>query len=191
MKIGIDVDNTITNTLVTLKKYCAEYNDKVVKRNLKMNEWGFNTSNIFDWNEEENIEFCKKYLESVTLNVTVKENASKIIQKLKDEGNYIYIITARNKPDFSDPYLLTKNYLDSNNILYDELVVGCLDKLAFCREHDIEILVDDEPQNIQSVSNIIPVIAFEGPQNINCNGDRIIKVNDWNEVYELINKYKP
>lgn len=38
MKIGIDMDNTITDTLPLLKKYSKQYNDEVVKRNLKMKE---------------------------------------------------------------------------------------------------------------------------------------------------------
>ena len=37
MKIGIDIDNTITDTLPLLKKYCEEYNSNVVKKNLKIN----------------------------------------------------------------------------------------------------------------------------------------------------------
>lgn len=190
MIIGIDVDNTITNTLPTLKKYCKKFNDEVVKRNLKMNETGYNTSNIYDWTEEENRQFCKKYIEQAHTEATIKENAPNIIQRLKKDGNLIYIISARHKPYFSDPYSLTKNYLDINGIVYDELVVDCIDKLTFCKEHNIDILVDDEPQNIQSVSSHIPVIVFEGPQNSHCQGNNIIKVNDWNSVYELINKYK-
>ena len=36
MKIGIDIDNTITDTLPLLKTYCEEYNRNVVKRNLEI-----------------------------------------------------------------------------------------------------------------------------------------------------------
>ena len=32
MKIGIDIDNTITETVVLLKEYCKKYNDKIVTR---------------------------------------------------------------------------------------------------------------------------------------------------------------
>lgn len=32
MKIGIDIDNTITNTLPVLKQYCKRYNEEVVKK---------------------------------------------------------------------------------------------------------------------------------------------------------------
>lgn len=83
MKIGIDIDNTITNTLPVLKEYCKKYNNDVVKRNLKMNDNGFNTSNLFKWTNEEEMEFCDKYLEKVVTKAPIKNNAIEIINKLK------------------------------------------------------------------------------------------------------------
>ena len=41
MNIGIDIDNTITDTLPILKRYCKKYNDEEVKRNLVMHDEGF------------------------------------------------------------------------------------------------------------------------------------------------------
>lgn len=90
MKIGIDIDNTITTTLPILKEYCKKYNEEVVRRNLKMNEEGFSTSNLYDWTMEEEMDFCDKYLEEIVKKAKIKENASKIIKKLKEEQNYIY-----------------------------------------------------------------------------------------------------
>ena len=49
MKIGIDIDNTITNTLPILKKYCREYNDTVIKRGLEMHDNGVASFNLYDW----------------------------------------------------------------------------------------------------------------------------------------------
>lgn len=75
MKIGIDIDNTITNTLPILKKYCREYNDTVIKRGLEMHDNGVASFNLYDWTPEENMDFCVKYLEEVVLQAEVKENA--------------------------------------------------------------------------------------------------------------------
>lgn len=189
MKIGIDIDNTITDTLPLLKKYCEEYNSNVVKRNLEINPYGFSTSNLFDWTKDEEMNFCSKYLEEVVLSAKIKSQAKEIIKKLKDEKNYIYIITARKEPYFKDPYKMTKKYLDENNILYDELIVGCDNKYDFCRKNKIDVMIDDEPQNINSISKMIPVIVFSGVQNQMCNGNNIIRVNSWNEVYEYLKNY--
>lgn len=189
MKIGIDVDNTITSSLPILRDYCIKYNDEIVKRNLKINKYGFATFNLFEWTNEEEMDFCEKYLEKIALKAPLKQDAEKIIKKLKEE-NYIYIITSRKTPYFKNPYELTRKFLDDNNILYDELIVGCEDKYTFCLENKIDIMIDDEPQNINPISKIIPVIVFDGIQNEKCNGKNILKINTWKEVYKIIKEYE-
>lgn len=190
MKIGIDVDNTITTTLPILKEYCKKYNEEVIKRNLKIHEDGCSTMTLFDWTVEENHNFCIKYLEGIVTSAPVKPNAKEVINKIKEEGNEIYIITARSKPRIVDPYTATKKQLDLNGILYDEIIVNCPEKYDFCKENGIELMFDDEPQNINSISKIIPVIAFKEIHNEKCNGKNIIKVNNWNEAYEEYKKIK-
>lgn len=184
MKIGIDVDNTITNTIPILKEYCRRYNDEVVKRNLKMNENGYTTRTLYDWTTEENLIFCNRYFHDIFFQVDVKENAREIIEKMKNEGNEIYIITARSEPNVIDPYNVTKNFLDENNIVYDKIIVNCEDKYTYCKENGIEIMIDDEPKNIKTISEIIQVIVFKGVHNENCKGQNVIKVNTWEEAYK-------
>lgn len=187
MKIGIDVDNTIIDTLPVLKEYCREYNEKVVKRNLKMNEKGFAVANLYEWTEEEKIDFLIKYIDEVRGKAKIKQNAQNIIKKLKQEGNIIYIITARKQIGNRNPYEATRKFLQDNDFEYDELVVQ-KDKKQFCIDNNIDVLIDDEPQNIDSVSEIIPVIVFEAIHNEECNGRNIIKVNTWDEVYNIIKR---
>lgn len=189
MKIGIDVDNTIIDTLPVLKEYCREYNEKVVKRNLKMNEKGFAVANLYEWTEEEKIDFLIKYIDEVRGQAKIKQNAQNIIKKLKQEGNIIYIITARKQIGDRNPYEATQKFLQDNNFEYDELIVQ-KDKKQFCIDNNIDILIDDEPQNIDSVSKVIPVIVFEAIHNEECNGTNIIKVNTWDEVYNIIKEYQ-
>ena len=190
MNIGIDIDNTITNTLSILKKYCAIYNEKVVKRNLKMNEEGYASFNLYDWTEEENKDFCNKYLEEVVLKAEVKENAKEVIERLKKEGNTIFIISSRIKPMFKTPYETTEKYLKEKGIEYDNLLVGTIDKKQFCIEHKIDIMLEDEPHHIIPIAEMIPVIVFEENYNKQCNGKNIIKVRNWNEVYQFIKQMK-
>lgn len=188
MKIGIDIDNTITNTLPILKQYCKKYNEEIVKRNLPMNEKGFATINLYDWTKEEESDFCLKYLEKAVLQAPVKENAKEIIKKLKEEDNTIYIITARTKHHFKSPYETTEKYLKEKGIIYDELIVGATDKKKVCMEKNVDILIDDEPQNINQISPLLPVIVFKAVHNEECEGNNIIKVDTWNEVYDIIKK---
>lgn len=190
MKIGIDIDNTITDTVPILKEYCKMYNEETLNRNEPINRKGFATYNLYNWTKEEDMDFCLKYLEEIVLQAKVKQNAKEVIKKLKEEGNIIYIITARKKPDFNDPYGLTEKFLKDNEIVYNKLFVGKTDKKTFCLENKIDIMIDDEPQNINAVSEIIPVIAFREMYNEGCEGDNIIKVDNWDEIYNIINKRK-
>lgn len=132
------------------------------------------------------MDFCRKYLKEIVLSAGIKENAQEIIKKLKEDNNYIYIITSRKKPYFDEPFSMTEKFLKDNNILYDELIVGCEDKYSFCKKNKIDIMIDDEPQNINSISKIIPVLVFKGIQNEKCHGNNIIKVDTWNEVYDFV-----
>lgn len=185
MRIGIDVDNTITDTIPVFKKYCKKYNEEVVKRNVPMNEVGFAITNLYEeWTQEEKQDCYLKYIDIAREEVEVKPNAKEVIQKLKQENNYIHIITARNK-GILDPYEATKKYLQKNGIVYDELAIK-KDKKQYCIDNNIDILIDDEPNNIKEVSEIIPVIVFEAKHNEICNGKNIIKVKTWDEVYEVI-----
>lgn len=186
MRIGIDIDNTITNTLPILKEYCKRYNDTVVKRNLKMHEDGVASYNLYDWTPEENQDFCNKYLEEIVLQAEVKENAREIIQELKDVGHTIYIISARAVPEFKTPYETTEKFLKEKEIVYDKLLVGKREKKSFCIENDIEVLIDDEPQHIIQMAEFIPVLVFDAIYNKQCKGTNILRVYDWIDIAQTI-----
>lgn len=186
MRIGIDIDNTITNTLPILKEYCRKYNETVVKRNLKMHEDGVASYNLYDWTPEENQDFCNKYLEEVVLQAEVKKDAKEIIQELKEAGHDIYIISSRAVPEFKTPYETTEKFLKEKGIVYDKLLVGKIEKKSSCIENDIEVLIDDEPQHIMQMSEFLPVLVFDGIYNRQCVGDNIIRVYDWIDIAQTI-----
>lgn len=188
MKIGIDIDNTITDTLPVLKEYCKRYNDTVVKRNLQMHEDGVASYNLYDWTQEENMDFCIRYLEEVVLQAEVKENAREIIERLKNEGHNINIISSRAVPMFKTPYETTEKFLREKGIVYDKLLVGRIEKKSSCIENELDVLIEDEPQYITQMSEFMPVIVFDAVYNKQCIGNNIIRVHDWNAVYSNIKK---
>lgn len=186
MKIGIDIDNTITDTAPILKKYCKEYNDNFVKRGLKMHETGAASYNLYDWTYEENLDFCVKYLEEVVLQAEVKENAKEVIKKLKNEGHIINIISSRAVPVFKTPYETTEKFLKEKGIVYDKLLVGKVEKKSSCIENELDVLIEDEVHYINEMAEFIPVIVFDEPYNKQCVGKNVIRVNNWLEIYDTI-----
>lgn len=187
MKIGIDIDNTIIDTIPELKKYIKKYFNEYLHREVVFNCDGYSTKNLCSWSNEEMLDFCEKYLEEAVSSAKVFPNAKEVINELKQKGHYICFITARRNWEYKDPYKLTKEYLDINGISYDDIVVNCIDKLSFCLENDIDVMIDDEPENIKSVSTKIPVIVLNADHNKDIVGDNIIRVDNWKKIRDFLN----
>jgi uncharacterized HAD superfamily protein len=119
-------------------------------------------------------------------------NADKTIQKLKEEGDTIHFITARlmNIAE-CDTEEITKDSLRNFNIPYDSLNLHISDKLTFCKENGIELLIEDSYETcIELTDNGIKSILMTTKMNADINDDGITRVNNWDEVYQKIQEMK-
>lgn len=73
----------------------------------------------------------------------IKEGASEVIQQLLNEGNEIFIITARGERRFKDSEQITLQYLKSHNINYTEILFNSFEKTTICKNYNIDVMVDD------------------------------------------------
>ena len=193
MKIGIDIDNTLTEVQEELNKAAFEYAISLGKKidnydnqmeDIKNN--GDTYRKKFQFEYEELKYFLKNIQENITNNATPRENAKEVIDKLKKEGHEIYIITARDSEFHDDPYKLSKDWLDKNEIYYDKLIVNAREKSSVCEKEKIDLFIDDQPNNCLSVSNIgIHTIMITDKA---YNYDKIKQLKDWNEIYNYINE---
>lgn len=196
MKIGIDIDDTISNSIEKWIFYADEYereNPSVVKEKnkkfqlLNSHRW---LEEFYKWEEKDKEEFFNKYSNMMLQNVEMKENASRIINKLLEEKNEIYIITSRYKIcENSDAEYITKKWLEKNNIQYNKIFFNASNtKLQICQEEQIDILIDDSYEVCKKANeNNIKVLLMLSSYN-NIKDDYIKKVHNWNEVYEEIQK---
>ena len=131
MKIGIDIDNTITEVQEELNNAAYEYAIKLGKNinnaensfeDIKNN--GDTYKKKFQFSYDELKYFLKNIQEEITNNAVPREKVVEVISKLKKLDHKIYIITARDSEFHDDPYNLSKNWLDKNNIEYDKLIVN-------------------------------------------------------------------
>lgn len=191
MKIGIDLDDTITKTDEILFKYAKIYNEEEkILFNINREEW--NLTKAFGWNEENIKEFFSKYLKSIYEEAEIKENAKERINKLKDDGNEIIIITARDTKSLKEVHKVCKDWLINNKINVDKIVVDGEDKAQKCLENKIDIFIDDNICNCENVYNNlkIPVLLMNGRYNKDYQNPKIKRVYNWNEIYNEICKYK-
>lgn len=200
MRIGIDIDNTITDIEEQLNEAAYNYAKQLGKeiteadRDKKIEDKK-NDGNIYkkryNFSYEELKYFLGNVQEEITNNAVPRPGAIEVIKKLKEEGHEIYIITARDNEFHKDPYMLSKVWLDKNNIEYDKLIVNVRQKGPVCKNEKIDVFIDDQLNNCLEVSK-------EGIKTIRFTADtteyeNIVNINRWVEVYyyiEVINKIK-
>lgn len=146
----------------------------------------YNNGNIyqklFNFNYEELKYFLGTIQEEITDNAIPRENCVEVINKLHNDGNEIYIITARDKEFHEDPYLQSKEFLDKNSIYYDKLIVNARNKAMACIENNIDLLIDDSISNCLNSDNFgIDTITIG-----NKNNRGIKNVDNWEEIYDYI-----
>ena len=171
-------------------KYCIENNFPV---NITLGE--YNDTKMFNCDEEDVIQFWRKYVIDYFQNYPIRDFAKEITKKLKEEGNEIYIITARNEYGVPIEYRdkikeITEEWLEKNQIYYDKIIYTEGSKLPYCIGNYIEVMIEDSPENIKDISTKIPVISFNNYWNANLEGENIIKAYSWYDVYDKIKNLK-
>ena len=105
MKIGIDIDDVITDTSMAMKKYIDKYdNNSDIHTHIEEFMIGeMPTQEIKDFFTENIINIMK--------DAKIHEDASEVIQQLLNDGNEIFIIAARGEIKFKGSEQVTLKYL--------------------------------------------------------------------------------
>lgn len=193
MNIGIDIDDTISETFETMLPYAQKYTLEELKREPKINMNQdfldhFYIVKMNGWQEQEAINFWSKYYGEIIQKVNIKKFASEVINKLKQEGHKIYLITARWNMPNDNIQGITKQWLTENNIEYDELIINASDKLKVVKEKNINLFIDDSFTNCKSIAENSSAKVYMMTSKINGNleHEKIKRVYSWTEVYSLI-----
>ena len=195
MNIGIDIDDTISETFETLLPYSQKYTIEDLKRESKIFIDNNCTNHFYilntnGWNEKEAVEFWKKYYAEILRKVNIKKFASQVINKLRQEGHKIYLITARWDMDKDNVEEITKQWLKDNKVEYDGLFLNANDKLTIAKENNIDLFIDDSFNNCKTIADNsnIKVYIMNSIVNGNIQDENIKKVFSWPEIYDLINR---
>ena len=135
LTIGIDIDDTITNTFKMMKINFFKTKNKDLIDNMEKIIRGYIVNDA-------TVEFFKGLKHSFVDEIKVKKGAKEAINKLKQEGNKVIIITARADNYFGDAYKLCYDYLVKQGILFDKIIVNCKNKLETCINEKMDIIID-------------------------------------------------
>ncbi len=178
MNIGIDIDDTITDTFDYLMPYVAEYYNLDIEY-LKENNISYNTLPK-GYNERD---FGKSIYHKILKNIPPKKDVAKYIKKLKNDGNKIIIITARDREIYDNPNEITKNQLEKLGIEYDKLICT-LDKRLACLDENIDLFIEDTIDNLRQVQDVVKYPCLFKSKANSQEEVPFIKVNNWKEVYD-------
>lgn len=191
MRIGIDIDGVLTKLESYVDEKATSYFGKGI-----VDSTGQDVDVRYGVSEEECNRFWDDVFFDYIVNCDFKEDSDKITKKLEEDGNTIYIITARKFypqygfKDASDMRNYTLESLKAHNINYSEYHEADAPKVGKIEELGIDVMIDDEPNNIIPLAKVTKVIIFDASYNRHINIENTYRAHSWNEVYEIISKIK-
>lgn len=188
MRIGIDIDNVISNFNDEMLKEYIKHDKELRNAGIINENAEYFRDGMFDWSKKEEDEFYYNNVERIAKRLRTIAEAPETIKKLKEEGNEIIIISSRDNGEYTNPTEMTENWLKENNIIYDKLILTNKDeKGKACQENNIDIMIDDSINNCEQISSMgIKVFIMDTRYNQNAN--QFERVRDWKDIYEKIQK---
>lgn len=189
VRIGVDIDNVLSNfNEVLLKDYIKHdkelRNKGIVNKNVYIRK-------MFDWSEEEESTYYKENIERLATLLKPLKDCAKYIKKLREQGNYICIISGRDNGEYSDPYRMTIDWLNQYGIEYDKLILTNAyrhqEKADLCLKHDIDIMIDDSIHVCEKCFETGKVKPLLFDTIYNKYEARFKRVANWKEIFDYIN----
>ena len=181
LRIGIDIDDTITDTYPTFLSLVSVYYGMDYNKLLK-NKPSYKELHKTLPECEKFVEYCYHIMVKI---VPLKEHVIEVLKKLREHDCEIIIITARNSSEYTSPYKISYDYLNKMGVPFDKIVAGAKDKGLECVNQGIDIFIDDNIPNCRAVRKKgIRVIRFDSGSKQKDNSFETVR--SWNEVYDLI-----
>lgn len=188
MRIGIDIDNCISNFDDVLLEEYIKHDKKLRNTGIINDKPYYITEGMFDWSKEENDNFYYNNIQRIAMSLKPLNNAKEVIDKLKADGNEIYIITSRDNGEYINPEKMTREWLEKYEIYFDKLILtGRHEKGPVCKENNIDIMIEDNIKNCEDIENN-GVKCYIMNTRYNQEETRFERVKRWDEIYSKISK---
>ena len=180
MRIGVDLDDTICRTTEIVHNRVEKYAE----------DENLNPLDIMN-DEELKQNFFSIYLEDIYTNVEIKKDVSKVLKRLRNKGNEIYIISARRNdfvPTVQNVIKITEKWLKKENINVDAIIVSAYGetKADVCKRYNIDLMIDDDPYNYKKIVSVgKKCLLFDDREKYNLKQDY---VTNWLDIEKYIER---
>ena len=177
MILGIDIDDVVTETSLALVAHAKIHETEICEK-----------GDILDHLPEvmrggipfpSVREYERRFMADIMASAAVKENAVEVLHRLKEAGHRLIYITARGENLFPGSTEVTKNLIAEKDLPCDAIVFDSVDKLKDCRDHHVDLMIDDSVKNCTDIAaGGIPTLLFTS--SVNKDADTTLdRVDDW------------
>ena len=166
MILGIDIDDTITDTSGTVKKYLKkDYPDYDHYKLLPKREYK---------------RFLKKYIKQMRWEYQLKDGVKEAWQFFLENHFKIIIITARNREFYKDNMKDTVQFLKDHGIVYDKIYFKQKKKGKVAYKEHVDLFIDDKESVLDHVSKYGIECLCIGKSN------RYLSFDNWYQIIDYI-----
>ncbi len=191
--IAFDVDGVLTN----LEKFQLDTGRKYFGEDSVKDSSKYDVKDIFCVSKKEREKYWLKYIWPYCITEKMRENASEISKKLKEDGHKLYVITGRvhTTEEGVRGKLFRKmllSWLKKNDFIYDEIIYvnennSAEEKFNACKENNIDLIIEDKKENIEAIKDISKIICINAKYNEDVDFNDVVRVDNLDNVYEIIN----
>ncbi|HWP97495.1 MAG TPA: hypothetical protein VN426_11675 [Syntrophomonadaceae bacterium] len=185
MRIGIDIDNTITETTEIIMAYARKYGERH-QLNTEPDYREYYIEDAFGWPRETADAFLNGCLLDIYRDVKPKPGALNTMREI-NHCHSLILITSRNR-FFPGIETATREWLARYEIPFESLVMNStanmhhFSKVQACQENRVEVMVEDHHELAFELSQHVPVLLFDYPYNRHIHSPNICRVKTWEEV---------
>lgn len=188
MKIGIDLDGVIFDTEKEFKTYAEIYDFVDLKQNKRLNNMEFRFQDRFDWSQDEEKGFFKKYHKQIIQEANYLPGVKRVLKMLKEDGHSLILITARGGLNKDMIKITQERFKQEDMDIFDKYYWATENKDEVCVKENIDVMIDDYYLKCISIANKkIKTIYLKDASSPNLEENDYIKVlYNWGEVYRYI-----
>lgn len=139
MIIGIDIDDTITETTKNIQHYLKEFAP--------------NYQNYHDLEINKYEEFMRKYIDIIMKTDPIKDGVKDFFDYCNSKNYKIIIITARSNTYTKNTLKITEDYLKKYQLKYDKIIIEQEEKGKMAFQNHVDLFIDDKEKVLDGIDS--------------------------------------
>ena len=187
MNIGIDLDGVVFDTETYFRAYADLYDLENNGGGLIDKSQG-KVQNRFAWSKELMDNYLYNYIEPIEEEAPLMPLVKIVLKRLKELGHKLIVISSRGIIDPNGMKIANRRFKEEG-LVFDKILSGQESKLQFCKNENIDVMIDDLYEHIDYLSNNgIKCFYFRSKGMKIVDRNNVIEVDNWAQILKEIIK---